>query len=311
MNVDVVIPVRNGERFIFDCLQSIRDQTRLDFIRRVIVVNDGSTDNTERVVIEFQSKLANLELFNTDPHGLSAARNFGLRQASSRFVAFLDSDDMWHRDKMAIHERHLLEHPACVFSFTHSLEFLHGTQDFKFQGENSTDASFINMLLQRFRVYGSGSSVLVGREFLLTKAGFDESLKYGEDWDLWLKLARSQVPCELKEVGTIIRVHPESMQNTQNKGFKRFSNSEIHFYEWEKYPEVLEVEDFDISVVKVLWAEIRRNSLLRNFLNNALRDYHQSAHPIVLEKVRLDKVRFFKFRIFIFRIAIFLRELSS
>jgi glycosyltransferase involved in cell wall biosynthesis len=308
MSVDVIIPVRNGGKYILDCLESILKQSRFDFISRVIVVNDGSTDNTEEIVKSFKPKMNNLELFTTEPQGLSAARNFGLLRASACFVAFLDSDDLWHREKIAVHERHLLEHPTCVYSFSHSLEFLDGTDEFKIQGVNSVAPSFDAMLLQKYRIFGSGSSIFADREFLLSKSGFDESLQYGEDWDFWLKLATTQLPCELSVIGTLIRIHPRSMQNSQQKGAKRFLNSEIHFYEWEKYPEIQNSEYFPASVIMVLWAEIKKNLSFNFLFNNDLRDYHLASHLKILEKAGLGNARFFKFRIFVLRMLYFVKD---
>lgn len=298
MNVDVVIPIRNGEVFIADCLESIHQQNRFDFINRILVINDGSTDKSAEIAEGFKSKLANLEVFTIEPIGLSGARNFGLAMASATHVAFLDCDDLWFQHKMKHHEEHLLAHPSCLFSFTASLQFQDGSNITEPQGLNVVSPTFESILLQQFRIYGSGSSVFSNREFLISKGGFDETLTYGEDWDLWLKLAVEQLPCEIQSTGTMIRVHPSSMQRKKKVGDKRFSNSEIHFYEWEKYPVIFANDDFQSVAIGILWAEIRRNFNLMFAFDNDLRDFHRMRHGVALAKLGLFDTRFFKIKVF-------------
>jgi glycosyltransferase involved in cell wall biosynthesis len=302
MSVDVVIPVRNGEPFIAECLESIYQQTRSDFIGRILVINDGSTDKTAEVVKSFERKLPNLELFNINPSGLSAARNYGLSVASATNIAFLDSDDLWLARKIEFHADHLVSHPNCKFSFTMSLEFQSGSNDARQQGRNLATASFDSILLQDYRIYGSGSSVFANREFLVSSGGFKTSITFGEDWDLWLKLASKHLPCEISDPGTLIRVHPASMQRTKKIGDDRFSNSSIHFREWEEYPSIFAHPDFQSRAVRVLWAEFKRNLSFKFFFSNDLRNFHRANHEIVMSRMGLDRKHFFKLRLFALKV---------
>lgn len=305
MSVDVVIPIRNGEVFIADCLESIHQQSRFDFINRILVINDGSTDKSAEVAEGFKSKLANLEVFTVEPIGLSGARNFGLAMASATHVAFLDCDDLWLQHKIKYHEEHLLAHPSCLFSFTASLQFQDGSNTTEPQGINIVSPTFESILLQKFRIYGSGSSVFANREFLISKGGFDETLTFGEDWDLWLRMAEEQLPCEIYSIGTKIRIHPSSMQRKKKIGDKRFLNSDIHFYEWEKYPSIFANRDFQSVAIGILWAEIRRNFNLKFVLGNDLHDFHRKRHRVALDKIGLFDTRFFKIKVFAKRVIKF------
>lgn len=300
-----MIPVRNGELFIADCLESIHQQSRFGFIDRILVINDGSTDKSAEIAEGFKGKLANLEVFTIEPIGLSGARNFGLAIASATHVAFLDCDDLWFQHKMKHHEEHLLAHPSCLFSFTASMQFQDGLNIMEPQGINVVSPTFESILLQQFRIYGSGSSVFSNREFLISKGGFDETLTYGEDWDLWLKLAEDQLPCEIHSIGTIIRIHPSSMQRKKKIGDKRFLNSEIHFYEWEKYPSIFANGDFQSVAIRILWAEIRRNFKLTFAFGNDLHNFHRMRHGVALTKLGLFDTRFFKIKVFAIRVINF------
>src|SRR5260370_40769359 len=91
--VDVVIPVRNGARYIACCLDSIMAQTMP--ARATIVVDDGSTDDTAAIVEGYMGRWPALQLVRTRKRGLPHARNTGMANSQAPFVAFLDTDDVW------------------------------------------------------------------------------------------------------------------------------------------------------------------------------------------------------------------------
>ena len=94
--VSVIIPTFNRAKVIKRAVNSVFEQTFQDF--ECIVVDDGSTDETESVLNEFANKI---KVIKTENRGVSAARNIGTSQAKGTFIAFLDSDDEWKKDKLA------------------------------------------------------------------------------------------------------------------------------------------------------------------------------------------------------------------
>src|SRR6056300_1045134 len=90
----VVIPLYNKEKFIEDTLKSVLNQTFNDF--EVIIVNDGSSDNSLSIVEQFKSE--KIRLFTNKNRGLSYTRNFGIKKAKSQYIGFLDADDLWEND---------------------------------------------------------------------------------------------------------------------------------------------------------------------------------------------------------------------
>jgi glycosyltransferase involved in cell wall biosynthesis len=95
--VSVVVPVYNGASFLAECLVSILQQIPLP--AEIIVVDDGSTDDTPQVAAKFGDQIRYLHQQNQGP---GAARNLGLSIAAGEFIGFLDADDRWHPDKLQI-----------------------------------------------------------------------------------------------------------------------------------------------------------------------------------------------------------------
>jgi len=308
MSVDVIIPVRNGESFISECLDSVLSQSAIMHVSRIIVIDDGSEDNTAKVIEAYVNRGHRVELHSTEHRGLSAARNYGLRLSTAQNVAFLDSDDLWLPHKLETHFDHLGKHSSCFFSFTLSSEFQSNSVLAELQGFNREKPTFNSILLQEFRIYGSGSSVFVDRALARSEGGFDEEMKFGEDWDFWLKLSQRQLPCQLSENATLIRIHPLSMQRTKRVGDERFLNSSVHFREWTKYPQIFQDSRFRNAAFKIMWADFRKNFGVRGMLSTDYCNFLFENHGSVLQKIGLRRNRLFNLMLIFHRLK---RELWS
>lgn len=91
MQISVIVPVYNGEKYIRECLDSIFSQTFTDF--EIIIVDDGSTDNTFDILTELSVKCNNLSIIRQENKGVSCARNIGIKHAKGKYLCFIDSDD--------------------------------------------------------------------------------------------------------------------------------------------------------------------------------------------------------------------------
>ena len=89
--ISVIVPIYNVQKYLRKCLNSLVKQTFKDI--EIIAVNDGSTDDSEEILKEYVEKFDNFFYYNKENGGLSDARNFGLKHANGRYVAFVDSDD--------------------------------------------------------------------------------------------------------------------------------------------------------------------------------------------------------------------------
>lgn len=188
--VSVIIPAFNAAEFIGETVDSVFAQTFTDF--EVIVINDGSPDTQEleRVLQRFPSKLHYIKQEN---QGAAAARNTGLRAAEGEFVAFLDADDAWLPTFME-KQLDLLKRNNADFVFADALLFgdspVAGRTFMQVEpprGEVTPE----NLLSVKVTVL---TSTVLARKAPILEAGlFDVSMRRGQDFDLWLRLAKAGV----------------------------------------------------------------------------------------------------------------------
>ncbi|MEM7299692.1 MAG: glycosyltransferase family 2 protein [Pseudomonadota bacterium] len=109
----VIVPIYNAEHYLAETIQSALDQTYANF--ELILVDDGSTDGSAKICQSFSDP--RIHYLRQENRGVSVARNTGLRVARGAFVAFLDSDDLWHREKIEAHVAHLQRNPDVGVSY--------------------------------------------------------------------------------------------------------------------------------------------------------------------------------------------------
>ena len=96
MKVSIIIPIYNSENYLTDCIESAVSQTYSDI--EIILVNDGSTDGSEKICRSYEEKDQRVRLINQSNAGVSAARNAGLDASTGDLIAFIDSDDSVEND---------------------------------------------------------------------------------------------------------------------------------------------------------------------------------------------------------------------
>ena len=183
--VSVIIPCYNTAQYIAETLDSLFAQTYTDY--EVILINDGSEDtqDLERVLDAYRERVIYLKQEN---RGSSSARNAGLRVARGRFVALLDSDDLWDPEYLAVHVAALEGDPTVDVIFPNAMLF----GDSPFAGKTFMDVypvegeiTFANLISQRCYVWVGVTARL---ETVIRAGMFDESLGTAEDLDLWLRI---------------------------------------------------------------------------------------------------------------------------
>lgn len=181
----VVIPAYNAERTIEACLASVIAQTLAPL--QVLVIDDHSSDRTEAAVRRcgnlFAGSGIGLEYFRLPRNaGPSTARNKGIREARGSFIAFLDADDVWASDKLAIVDQFASESGAGLVCHDYTAEI-----------GLCTSISATRYEAQRLSIYGmllrnpAQTSCAVVRN--APALAFDEAMRHSEDYDLWMRIA--------------------------------------------------------------------------------------------------------------------------
>ena len=114
--ISVVMPIYNVELFVAESVQSVLTQSFTDF--ELICVDDGGTDRSMEIVRNFDDD--RIRIVSQANRGLAGARNTGIANARGDFIALLDSDDVWHRDKLQLHYIHLTANPEVGVSYAGS-----------------------------------------------------------------------------------------------------------------------------------------------------------------------------------------------
>ena len=252
----VVIPAFNAELTINESIQSVLNQQ--SSVDQIIVIDDGSTDNTGEIVKNLQLQSSVIEYVRQDNRGVSLARNKGLNLAKHENIFFLDSDDIWLPNKVKLHSSHLKIHPNCQGSFTNFILFNESIGCFVTANPyvNRKTLNSMNLSLDNARVNGSCSSFLGNRSALLEIDGFEKSLTFGEDLDLWVRYAKKQDICDLESVGVAIRTNNTKVINQTSANDLEISR--LYFYIWAKNGIRIDKKNLRTSARKILRADLRR-----------------------------------------------------
>lgn len=203
--ITVIVPAYQAEGFLAETLATVAKQTK--FPTELIVIDDGSTDKTCDVVESFAIAHTELSvrLLRESHHGPGAARNAGVRAAGSDWVAFLDSDDLWHTEKLEKMIGAIQAHPeANFYCHNETVMFLDGTERVTDYGKGFSFGKPIPKQLY-LRNYFSTSAVVCRRDLVLQWGGFDEALTSAQDYELWLRMSSDLVPVFVPEVlGTYV-----------------------------------------------------------------------------------------------------------
>lgn len=185
--ISVIIPAYNSEKTILATITSVQNQTFTDW--EIIVIDDGSTDNTLKILEQIQDE--RIRIYSYDNRGVSSARNRGINHATGEFISFLDADDLWLPDKLELQLKTLQENPTAGVAYSLVVGGLEQVENlFTFVEGNKTIYQgdvYRPLLLANF--LSCGSNILVRREAIASVGIFDSLVDSCEDWDYCLRLA--------------------------------------------------------------------------------------------------------------------------
>ncbi len=181
--VSVIIPTYNRAAMVSEAVESVLSQTFSQF--ELVVVDDGSTDDTAERLESYGSLL---RVLRRERGGVSAARNSGIAATKAPLLAFLDSDDLWHPEKLAVQTSYMNTFPGADISHTDEIWIRGGRRVNPRDRHAKAEGKAFLRLLRESLI--SPSAVMIRRSVLEEAGGFDENLPACEDYALWLCLSR-------------------------------------------------------------------------------------------------------------------------
>jgi glycosyltransferase involved in cell wall biosynthesis len=226
--VSVVIPAFNARRFIEEALDSVAAQTLLP--AEIVVVDDGSADGTADIVEEWAARTGMpVKLIRQANLGVPVARNRGMAEAGGDWIALLDADDLWLPSHLAVLMQARDTHPEAVAVFGDTVHFSQASPDTGpfsrdkaiAAAEVSSVAGFFLLSASLFEAILPGlffapTSTLFSRQAALAIGGFDPGVKYIEDRDFFLRLARQETFVFADTVISRNRIHDNNITHPKN-----------------------------------------------------------------------------------------------
>lgn len=209
--VSIIIPTYNKEEYIKKALESVLNQTYKEI--EVIVIDDGSIDNTQEIVKSFNN--TRIIYIWQENKGAAAARNTGIKKAQGKYIAFLDSDDLWLKEKLEKQVRFLEENPEMgllgtgCYQINYKREIM-GKKIFP------TKNKVLQGILIKYNPFIQ-SSVMVRKEVFDKIDSYDESFSQSEDYELWLRIAKYYKIANLPELLVMKRYYPESLSPSKDR----------------------------------------------------------------------------------------------
>jgi glycosyltransferase involved in cell wall biosynthesis len=181
ISISVIIPTHNRPKLLSRSMCSVINQT--EKIDEIIIVDDANSKETQELVDYFN--LSYIRYVKNEKHGVSSSRNLGIHKASSDFIAFLDDDDEWLKDKIQLQKSFIKKNEldACFSRMFVRYE----DKNIEYSTRSTLpDNPKIEICIENF--IGATSSSLIRRDLLLQLGGFDINFPAREEYDLWIRL---------------------------------------------------------------------------------------------------------------------------
>jgi len=246
----VIIPLYNKAPYIKKAIYSVLNQTCQDF--ELIVVNDGSTDNSPEIVRQI-NQLSNkpFNIFDQSNAGVSTARNNGVQKAKNDYIAFLDADDWWDPSYLAEMKQLIEAYPDAGIYAAKYAEVKHGK---KREAVIGLPEGFSSGYINYFEVYAKTmwmplfpSSAILPRRLFLDFKGFKPEIKLGEDFELWVRVVLQYPVAFLNKV--LVFYNQEVDSQNKATGAKFYSTDEHMIFK--DYGELRKKPEFQLLYEKL------------------------------------------------------------
>ncbi len=217
--ISVLMSVFNAENWVQKSIESVisQDYNNWEFI----IVNDGSTDNTKKIIEDYLISDSRIKIYNKENTGLTKSLNYGLERCSGKYIARLDADDICLPNRLSTQYNFMQQNPEVVLCGSYHYEKNGYTNKYKLCKYPKSNEGLKNNLLNVKNFFSHSSSMFLKnavREF----EGYSEKFKKTQDFDLWLKLSSmGKIACIDKPLVEILK-HDNSISNS-DRGFDQYS----------------------------------------------------------------------------------------
>jgi glycosyltransferase involved in cell wall biosynthesis len=180
--ISVIIPAFNRASFLKKAVESVLSQTYQNF--ELIIVDDGSDDDTKKILSPYTDRITYLFQENRGP---ASARNSGIKISKGNFLAFLDSDDVWVKEKLAVQMSQMRTNPSYLISHTQEIWYKNKKILKQKKKHKKFHGHIFNKCLPLCAV--SLSTVIIREELFKAIGLFDETMPCCEDYDFWLRVS--------------------------------------------------------------------------------------------------------------------------
>jgi glycosyltransferase involved in cell wall biosynthesis len=212
--VSVIIPTYNRAWSLKKAIDSVLQQDYKNF--ELIVVDDGSTDNTEKLLLSYADSIKTIQ---QDNQGVSASRNRGIKAATGDLITFLDSDDYWYPEKLSAQVDFFNANPDALICQTEEIWIRNGKRVNPKKKHQKLSGKIFTPSLALCLI--SPSAVMIKKQLFDTVSWFDESLPACEDYDLWLRVT-CRYPVYLIKTPLIVKTGGHDDQLSSTPGLDKY-----------------------------------------------------------------------------------------
>lgn len=211
-DISVIMSVYNGELYLKEAIESILNQSYINF--EFIIINDGSTDNSHDICLDFKEKDTRIIYITQENKGLCFSLNLAIKNASGKYIARMDSDDISLENRL-LNQKNFLDSNLNIDVLGSRAIVIdsNGNKKQKIKPQTNSDDIFTGMFFENQMIH---PSVMFRREILQKKCLFyDESFKVAQDYNLWSKLLNNNNFANLQSYELLYRIHNSSVSETK------------------------------------------------------------------------------------------------
>lgn len=257
----IIIPVYNKENFIHQTLKSVLEQSFTDF--ELIIVNDGSTDQSEAKLLEFKDE--RIRYFSKENGGASSARNYGLEKTTAPYITFLDADDYWYLGFLEEMNLAIKEFPdQKIFAAAIEVETEKAVFPAQYSIARTGEREVVNYFEASMKTTAICTSCAVFHRSVFEDVGmFDTEIKSGQDTDMWIRIGLKYPVVFVWKILARYVYDPNSLSKK-----KEFLNQKMNFSKFEvlekSHPKLKKFLDFNTFsfAIRSKLANDRQNFLL-------------------------------------------------